>query len=230
MAVEIVNLGNAANDGLGDDLRTAFSKINNSLTYLQGIAEQTGANLGTTGAEVFALQENNVFYFRRLLAGTNISITENNNTIEIANTQPASTFSILGDSGGLIGGAGIALNIVGGNMISTAMSDNDKTITITGAVSGDPNPVLGGSLNASGYDITGANQINGNTSFVTNVNLTNINNIDFDSRLGRYLDGLDMGALLQPINSILDYVLAQTIIDFGTFENPASEVIDLGTL
>lgn len=35
MAIELVNVGTAPNDGEGDPLRTAFQKINNNFVYLQ---------------------------------------------------------------------------------------------------------------------------------------------------------------------------------------------------
>jgi hypothetical protein len=35
MAIQLVNIGGLPNDGEGDPLRTAFSKINNNFTYLQ---------------------------------------------------------------------------------------------------------------------------------------------------------------------------------------------------
>lgn len=41
MAIQLVNIGGLPNDGEGDPLRTAFSKINNNFTYLQ----QTSTNI-----------------------------------------------------------------------------------------------------------------------------------------------------------------------------------------
>ena len=48
MAIQNINLGTYANDGTGDDLRTAFQKVNNNFAELvstSGIA--TGSNLGS---------------------------------------------------------------------------------------------------------------------------------------------------------------------------------------
>jgi hypothetical protein len=44
MAIQLVNIGGLPNDGEGDPLRTAFSKINNNFTYLQ----QTSSSLAKT--------------------------------------------------------------------------------------------------------------------------------------------------------------------------------------
>ena len=41
MAIEVIDVGNVANDGTGDPLRTAFQKVNNNFAYMQ----ETSANL-----------------------------------------------------------------------------------------------------------------------------------------------------------------------------------------
>lgn len=41
MAIEIIDVGNVANDGTGDPLRTAFQKVNNNFAYIQ----QTSSNI-----------------------------------------------------------------------------------------------------------------------------------------------------------------------------------------
>lgn len=46
MALQTINLGSYANDGTGDDLRTAFQKVNANLTELYG--SLYGANVGST--------------------------------------------------------------------------------------------------------------------------------------------------------------------------------------
>lgn len=57
MAIQTINLGNYANDGTGDDLRTAFQKVNSNFTELGASDVRGGLNLGpayitltTTGA------------------------------------------------------------------------------------------------------------------------------------------------------------------------------------
>ena len=48
MAIQTINLGNYANDGSGDDLRTAFNKVNANFALLgTDIPLADGANLGT---------------------------------------------------------------------------------------------------------------------------------------------------------------------------------------
>ena len=49
MAIQTINIGNRVNDGLGDDLRTAFEKVNANFTELQASLTVTASNVGTTG-------------------------------------------------------------------------------------------------------------------------------------------------------------------------------------
>lgn len=47
MAIQTINLGTYANDGTGDDLRTAFQKVNANFTELGASDVRGGVNLGT---------------------------------------------------------------------------------------------------------------------------------------------------------------------------------------
>lgn len=54
MTIQTINIGGYANDGSGDDLRTAFQKVNANFGQLSGtIAIQSGTNLGS-GTGLFA--------------------------------------------------------------------------------------------------------------------------------------------------------------------------------
>lgn len=46
MAIQTINLGTYANDGTGDDLRTAFQKVNSNFTELGASDVRNGLNLG----------------------------------------------------------------------------------------------------------------------------------------------------------------------------------------
>ena len=56
MAVQLINIGNVANDGTGDDLREAFIKVNQNFEEidLRDDEQTTVSNLGDTGEGVFA--------------------------------------------------------------------------------------------------------------------------------------------------------------------------------
>ena len=53
MAINLINVGQVANDGTGDDLREAMIKINQNFEELDLATATVGTNLGNTGEGVF---------------------------------------------------------------------------------------------------------------------------------------------------------------------------------
>ena len=88
MAIQTINIGNVVNDGLGDDLRTAFQKVNANFTELESSLTVTGTNLGVTGSSVFAQKVDSQLQFRKLISGTKILIEEFDTSLKINSTQP----------------------------------------------------------------------------------------------------------------------------------------------
>jgi hypothetical protein len=84
MAIEYVNIGSYSNDGTGDDLRTAFEKVNSNFEQLSGtIAIQNGVNVGT-GASVFKTKNLSNLEFKTLTSTDNsVTIGVNENTIDL---------------------------------------------------------------------------------------------------------------------------------------------------
>jgi hypothetical protein len=60
MAQEIINIGAQANDGEGDPLRTAFTKVNNNFSQLFSTAYNTAeiVTYGNTAQEIFSIAAN----------------------------------------------------------------------------------------------------------------------------------------------------------------------------
>jgi len=60
MAQEIINIGAQANDGEGDPLRTAFTKVNNNFTQLFSTAYNTAEIItyGNLAQEIFSISAN----------------------------------------------------------------------------------------------------------------------------------------------------------------------------
>lgn len=230
MAIQNINVGNSANDGTGDDLREAFIKINQNFQLLDGIAEQVGSNLGSSGAEVYSTTTNNILYFRRLVAGTNIQLTQLANTIVVDNTMPEGRSTVVTNSGSIITGSGINYNILGADAITVSANENTKTITITGSLLQDTTPELGGNLVGNNRNITGINALTATTVNATNLLLTNIGGVNYQERLGRYITSFDLGELDQPVESILDWVILQTGVDFGTIATPSVGDVDFGSI
>jgi len=230
MTITLVDLGSAANDGTGDDLRTAFEKVNANTEYLFGVAEQTGQNLGSAGAEVFKVLESNVFYFRKLVAGSNISLTETENTIEITNTMPVSRFIVTGDSGTLIAGDNINITVTGTEATRVTAAENGKILTIDSKLERETAPKLGAMLSAQNNDISDVKQLGVRDIFVQNIVPQEIKNVPYEPRLGRYIAGMDFGTLDEPVRSALDYVIRSVGVDFGTIENSNPIEVELGTI
>lgn len=240
MAIQTINVGLAANDGTGDDLREAFIKINQNFQEVEsqiGIASAT--NLGSSGSRVYAsTTESGTLQFRRLVAGTSITLTELDNTIVFDANVPNSRFTISGNTGSLISGNGLNYNIVGADAINVVADENTKTITITGSLQQDLSPVLSASLDANAQNITGVNNfsatsistttLGATSTSTTNLTLTNINSLNYQERLGKYLDGFDFGTIEQNYRSMLDLVVAATDVDFGSFYGPSTLELDLG--
>ncbi len=83
MELELVDLGTFANDGTGDDLRTAFEKVNTNFTALDSSTVTGGANLGA-GVPIFSSKVDENLQFRTLVAGTNTNISNDGNTVTIS--------------------------------------------------------------------------------------------------------------------------------------------------
>ena len=92
MAIQTINIGGYANDGTGDDLRTAFQKVNANFAELNSeINIGNAVNLGS-GAGLFA-QKNGVNLEFKSLTSTNgtVSITSNTTSIDLASTADVSS-------------------------------------------------------------------------------------------------------------------------------------------
>lgn len=245
MAITLVNLGNSANDGTGDDLREAFVKVNNNFTEISNQLEFSGSNLGSSGAEVFARLEDHVLKFRTLVAGENILMQQFDNTIQISANIPDSRFIATTDSGSVTLGNGVTANILGGQGATVSGDENTKTITIDASVEADLNPVLGASLNGNNYSITNvanisAGTVNGDNVYATtkmqsdviqgnNLIINTINDVDLTDQIYD-LFNFDMGEINYTVNNQLQAVVRSIGIDMGSFTSPSAQSIDLGTI
>ena len=89
MAVQLINLGNTANDGTGDDLREAFVKVNANFTELdlRDDEQTTVTNLGSTGEGIFKEKINYDLKFKKIVGGAGLTLTATDNNITIANDK-----------------------------------------------------------------------------------------------------------------------------------------------
>ena len=104
--MEQINLGSYANDGTGDDLRTAFEKVNINFNLLFAEASvNSGVNLGG-GAGIFAqknLQTVNLEFKTLTSTNSSITIVQNATTVDLRANTTVNT-NIINDTSPQLGG------------------------------------------------------------------------------------------------------------------------------
>lgn len=233
MALQTINIGNFVNDGTGDDLRTAFSKINANFDEidLQGGQANTIHNVGT-GIGLYKEKIGVDLKLKTLIAGPGLSITAGVNEITISNT--ANKFVTFNGNTGTITASSTsqAVNIVGTNGVVTSISGN--TLTIAGTTTNlldDTSPQLGGILDLNGFNIIGGTGTSITASTFYGNFVGNLSGLVYgvDVRTLNDLASFDFGTINFQMTSAIQYFLAITDIDMGTFTAPNPLGMDLGT-
>lgn len=209
MTLQTINLGDLANDGMGDDLRTAFEKVNYNFSSLEIAASDiTGAtNLGTAGATVFKEVVNRDLKFRRILGQNGVTVTNTDTAVIVSGATIPATI-ITGDNGSLLFNPGDTISIVGASNISVGINNNTRTITITGNLT-----TLEDTLDANGNDI---------------VNVVNINGVNWEDQIAALFVNMDFGPITTNVTSFIDFIRNTNSVDMGTILNPLVTVIDFG--
>jgi hypothetical protein len=102
MAQQTINLGIYPNDGTGDDLRTAFTKVTSNFSELYTqLAATTAQNVGS-GVGVFSAKVNNVLTLKSITGSNGIVVTSTANTVNIQ--APSQVTSLLTDVNPTLGG------------------------------------------------------------------------------------------------------------------------------
>lgn len=240
MAIQLINIGQIANDGTGDDLREAMIKVNQNFEELdlRDDEQTTASNLGVLGEGVFAQRLNYDLQFKKISAGTNITVTADNERIIINNPDLGLTdIRITADNGSLFLEDSDSFNVVGGDGITTEIVDDVLTITndYVADLKEDTTPQLGGDLDAQGYNLLNvgnitASSITGNLVGNVTGNVTGlINGINPADGL-YYFNNIDFGGISISVDNTIDLLVATTVIDFGTFTNPSAINIDMGAI
>ncbi len=182
MTIQTINIGNVVNDGLGDDLRSAFQKVNANFAELLTTFTLTGANAQEVGAKVFKEKTGSILKFKNLISGTKIVVTEFDNSIEIRSTQPEAFTSITTNQGIVQAGDNTNIAIQGGSNITVTGS----TPYITVDTNLDLNALLlGFDFGPVGNQYTTALQV-----------LSAAANVDFGTCLTPGPFNIDLGALV----------------------------------
>lgn len=252
MAIEMINVGAAANDGTGDDLREAFVKINQNFEDLDlRIDDKTEAvNVGS-GVGVYKQRTGYNLEFKSLVAGNNVTLQEFENQITLAATGGLQNLIFLTDSGSVHVADGQTVRIQGGTGTTTRWDGNAIKVDNTklSSLNEDPNPTLAGNLDGNLQSIGNVDEItanifrgavigpitgdvNGNvignvTGSVTGDLTGNVHGVDIREF---FSEQVDFGSINVTANNWFDLLKATLDIDMGTINSPASFSIDGGLM
>lgn len=127
MTIEKINIGNVVNDGLGDDLRSAFLKVNRNFNELSNVLTVGVESLGI-GASVVKGRVENTIEFRSIISGKNIQIDELDDSIQIINAAPDAFFRIDTNSGSVEARNFQEITIQGGIDVDVVASGSTITV------------------------------------------------------------------------------------------------------
>lgn len=229
MTIQYVNTGIIANDGTGDDLREAFTKINNNFEELDlRIVEETLIeNTGSLGEGVYAGKSDGIQGFKRLIAGANISLTTTDSNITINAANALDQLIVVTDNGTVSVNKGQTMSIRGGEGINTVQNGQQVFINLntSGIVSRDLNPTLSGNLNVNSFNVTGIHQLTADTITASLEGLV----YGFDVReFGPYLTGFDFGSIRNTYTNALEFIIANADLDFRAITPETGDTVDLG--
>ena len=129
MTVQTINIGNQVNDGLGDDLRSAFQKVNANFSDLSAQLTITASNVGATGSGVFKEKVGADLQFKKLVSGRKIALDDTGNTIVVNSTAADAFVRIDTDSGNVQ--ASSYQNITFGGTAAPGSVTSRKDIEVT---------------------------------------------------------------------------------------------------
>ena len=157
MTVQLINIGNVANDGTGDDLREAFIKVNQNFEELdlRDDEQTTASNLGLIGEGLFVRRNVYDLEFKKISAGSNVTLTADDNKIVIAADSGVSDLTINSDIGSVVLDNSATLSISGGTDIRTSITDGVLTVAYIGLsdLASDPSPQLSADLDAQSQNL-----------------------------------------------------------------------------
>tara|TARA_Y200000002_G_scaffold382242_1_gene398664 strand:+ start:2680 stop:3393 length:714 start_codon:yes stop_codon:yes gene_type:complete len=234
MAVKNINIGQLANDGTGDDIRTAFDKVNDNFVDLDTRfpTAATGTNLGSSGEGVFESATNSALSFKKLIGGNNVTLTSNATSITVSALNSLDQLIVVSDSGTITVDRGQTMSVQGSNGISTSVIGQNLYVSAgNGVLEADGAPKLSTGLNANFQNITNGGSITA-TAFngpleglVYGIDVRNLAESAGDN-------AFDFGNFRPVYVNLLDFLARETDVDFGKFVNPgvSNVTVELGTL
>lgn len=235
MAIELINIGTFANDGTGDDLREAFEKVNRSLEDLD-LRIGTNINGVNTGTGIGIFKDKNGFdlQFKSLVAGSNISLTDNTSFITVSTNDSIEDLPIISDSGSIVVEPQTTLRVNGGTGISTSVDTGNNSLIINydgfTSLSDETAPSLTTSLDANSQNINNANEISA-VNFIGHLtgSMSGTVNGVSATRFQTFFTNLDFGNFDQNLTSFIDYLVVAFDVDLGTINDPFDYNLDFGS-
>jgi len=133
MTIQTINIGNVVNDGLGDDLRTAFEKVNANFADLSTQLTITATNVGTVGVGVFKEKVGADLRFKKLVSGTKMLLNENTDTVTVNNTAPDAFIRIDTDAGVMLASTYQQITLAGTAAPGSTTSRKDIEVNAFGS-------------------------------------------------------------------------------------------------
>lgn len=99
MVQQVINVGTSANDGTGDPLRSAFTKINSNFSEIYG-KDAIGANFDLTDNTISATNTNGNIELEP--NGTGVVVINNDNIMISTSKTPSTSAGAAGDKRGMI--------------------------------------------------------------------------------------------------------------------------------
>jgi hypothetical protein len=247
----LVDVGDVANDGSGDDLREAFIKLNENIVYVgDRIGEAvSGLNIGS-GEPIYKSVANAQLSFRSIGAAGNLSVSTVNDVITLR-FNPNSAVNFNGQDitgiGDIIADfihADVTGNVIG-DLRGSVFADDSTLIVdgitgqlfgtlhgnVTGNLTGNVSGNVSGNLtgNVSG-NVTG--NVSGNvTGNITGLIKSTVNNTFVDvNNIENRINTFDYGVINPVFVDPISYYLYVIGTEMGTFNNPSEFSIDAGSI
>ncbi len=238
---QVVNIGNVPNDGTGDDLRTAFQKINSAFDYVgQNFSfPVTAENIGSVGLGIFKSKTTEgVLQLKKIAAEDNLTIEAVGDSLVVKFTPGESvafdeitankvTASIEGNVTGNLTGLVLTAsqpNITGLGILTSLTVTSAINADLTGDVIGNVSGNVSGNLTGN---VTGLVRSNAVNEFVDINSLeSRINTFDYGPIVPINVPGNTTRSFRDPHRYLL-YVLGT---DMGTINDPSEFGIDAGAI
>jgi hypothetical protein len=121
------------NDGLGDDLRTAFEKVNANFSELSAQLTITVGTAATTGIDIFKEKVGAELVFKGLVSGTKMLLDDTGDNIIVNNTAPDAFIRFDTDSGSVLASSFQQLTLQGTAAPGSTTSRKDIEVTASGS-------------------------------------------------------------------------------------------------